>query len=152
LVIFSYQLVWIYGRAPRWAEAHLLSVLGQDREDERAFWSGLFRAPHLPGFELYARLKPFLLAMVATEPDRSIDVEMIASMLLAGWGSFETTQGGERCVSNDEMRQALRMGGDAFRRRVPWHLRTWSKQDGRGWGAQALVLLRDVWPRERTVR
>jgi hypothetical protein len=44
LVIFSHQLVWIYGRAPSWAEAHLLSVLGHDREDERAFWSGFFWA------------------------------------------------------------------------------------------------------------
>jgi hypothetical protein len=149
LVIFSHQLLWIYGHAPGWAEAHLLSVLGQDREDERAFWSGFFWAAQLPGFELYARLKPLLLAMVATERDRSDHIDKIAGMLLAGWG---TTQGSERCVSNDEMRQALRMGGDAFRRRMLWHLKTWSKQDGQGWGAQALVLLCDVWPRERAVR
>jgi hypothetical protein len=44
LVIFSHQLVWIYGRARAWAEAHLLSVFGQDREDERAFWSGFLWA------------------------------------------------------------------------------------------------------------
>jgi hypothetical protein len=87
--------------------------------------------------------------MVATERDRSDHIDKIAGMLLAGWG---TTQGGERCVSDDEMREALRMGGDAFRRRVLWHLKTWSKQDGQGWGDQALTLLRDVWPRERAVR
>ena len=50
------------------------------------------------------------------------------------------------------MRQTLRTGGDAFRRQVLWYLKTWSKEDGSGWGAQALVLLRDVWPRERAVR
>jgi SIR2-like domain len=151
LVIFSHQLVWIYGHAPGWAEAHLLSVLDHDREDERAFWSGFFSAGRFPGFELYARLKPFLLAMVPIECDRS-SVERIAGMLLAGWGSFATTDGGERCVSNEEMREALRSGGDAFRRRVLWYLKTWSREDRSGWGAQALVLLRDVWPRERAVR
>jgi hypothetical protein len=150
LVIFSHQLVWIYGRAPDWAEAHLLSVLGHDREDERAFWSGFFWAAQIPGFELYARLKPFLLAMVSPERNRSSDVEKIAGMLLAGWGSFDTIQGGERCVSNDEVRQALRAGGDDFRVQVLWHLKTWSKEGGSA--DQALVLLRDVWPRERAVR
>jgi hypothetical protein len=151
LVIFSHQLVWIYGHAPDWAEAHLLSVLGHDCEDERAFWSGFFWAGRFPGFELYARLKPFLLAMVPIELDRS-SVERIAGMLLAGWGSFDTTQGDERCVSNEEMREALRRGGDAFRRQVLWYLKTWSREDRSGWGAQTLVLLRDVWPRERAVR
>ena len=91
--------------------------------------------------------------MVATDHAWSGDVEKIAGMLLAGWRSFDTTQGGKRCVSNDEMRQALRTGGDAFRRQVLWYLKTWSKEDGSGcWGSQALVLLRDVWPRERAAR
>ena len=153
LVIFSHQLAWIYGHAPGWAQAHLLSVLGHDREDERAFWSGFFSAAHIPGFELYARVKPFLLAMVEAERDRSDHIDKIAGMLLAGWGSFDTTQDGKRCVSDDEMRQALRTGGDAFRRRLLWYLRTWSKEDESGrWGADALVLLREVWPRERVVR
>jgi hypothetical protein len=90
--------------------------------------------------------------MVSIERDRS-SVERIAGMLLAGWGSFDGTQGDERCVSNDELREALRTGGEVFRRQVLWHLRTWSKEDGSGrWGVQALVLLRDVWPRERAVK
>jgi hypothetical protein len=77
----------------------------------------------------------------------------MAGLLLAGWGSFDTTPGGERCVSDDEMRQALRTGGDAFRRQVLWYLKTSSKEDESGrWGAQAMVLLCDVWPRERAVR
>ena len=151
LVIFSQQLVWIYGHAPDWAEARLLSVLGHDREDERAFWSGFFCVGSFPGFELYPRLKPFLLAMVSIERDR-ISVERIAVMLLAGWGSLDTTHGGARCVSGEEMREALRRGGDAFRRQVLWYVKTWSREDRSGWGAQALVLLRDVWPRERAVR
>jgi hypothetical protein len=153
LVIFSHRLVWIYVHAPRWAETHLLSVLGHDREDERAFWSGFFWATRFPGVELYGRLKPFLLAMVASDRDRSNHVDKIAGILLAGWGFFDTTPGSERCVSDDEMRQALRTGDDAFRRQVLWYLKTWSKEDESGrWGAQALVLLRDVWPRERAVR
>jgi hypothetical protein len=153
LVIFSHQLVWIYGHAPGWAEAHLLNVLGQDQEDERAFWSGFFWAAHFPGFELFARLKPFLLRMVATERASSDHVNKVAGILLAGWGSFDKPEGGERCVSDDEMRQALRTGNDAFRRRLLWYLKTWSKEDESArWRAQALVLVRDVWPRERAVR
>jgi hypothetical protein len=50
------------------------------------------------------------------------------------------------------MRQSLRTGGDTFRRWVLWYLKTWSKEDGPRWGGQALVLLHDVWPRERAVR
>jgi hypothetical protein len=153
LVIFSHQLIWIYSHAPGWAEAHLLSVLGHGREDERAFWSGFFWAAHFPGFELCARVKPFLLAMVAAERDRSDHIDKIAGILLAGWGSFDTTRGGKRCVSDDEMRRALRTGGDAFRRRLLWYLRTWSREDKSGrWGADALVLLGEAWPRERAVR
>jgi hypothetical protein len=151
LVIFSHQLVWIYGHAPGWAEAHLLSVLGHHREDERAFWSGFFSAGRFPGFELYARLKTFLLAMATIERDRS-SIERIAGMLLFGWGAFDTTQGSERWVSNEEMREALRRGGDALRRQVLRYLKTWSREDRNVWGTQALVLLRDVWPRERAVR
>jgi hypothetical protein len=153
-VIFCHQLVWIYGREPAWAEAHLLSVPGHDREDERAFWSGFFWAGQFPGFQLYARLKPFLLAMVTTERDRYDHIDKIAGMLLAGWGSLDTSrQDGKRCVSDAEMRQALRTGGDAFRRQLLRYLRNWSREDESGrWGAEALVLLRDVWPRELSVR
>src|SRR3954454_16721662 len=91
--------------------------------------------------------------MVATERDRSDHIDKTAGILLAGWGSLDATQEGKRCVSDDEMRQALRTGGDAFRRQVLWYLKTWSKEDESGrWGAQALVLLCDVWPRERAVK
>jgi len=91
--------------------------------------------------------------MVATERDRSDHIDKIAGILLAGWGSFDTIQDGKRCVSDDEMRQALRTSGDAFRRRLLSYLRAWSKEDeSRRWGAEALVLLREVWPRERAVR
>jgi hypothetical protein len=56
-------------------------------------------------------------------------------------------------VSDDEMRQALRTGNDAFRRRLLCYLKTWSKEDESArWRAQALVLVRNVWPRERAVR
>ena len=153
LVIFSHQLVWIYPRAPDWAEIHLLSVLGCDPEDERAFWSGFFWASHFPGFELCARLKPFLLAMVNTHRDRSDHIDKIAGLMLAGWGFFDKTQDNKRCVSDDEMRQALRTGSDVFRCQVLWYLKTWSKEDESGrWASQALILLHDVWPRERAVR
>lgn len=141
------------GHAPGWAEAHLLNVLGQDHEDEQAFWSGFFWAAQFPGFELFARLKPFLLAMVATEGASSDYIDKVAGILLAGWGSFDKPEGGERCVSDAEMRQALRTANDAFRRRLLWYLKTWSKEDESArWRAQALVMVRDVWPRERAVR
>src|SRR5947208_8406158 len=39
-----------------------------------------------------------------------------------------------RSVSNQEMREALRKGGDAFRRQVLWYLKTWSREDRSGWG------------------
>jgi hypothetical protein len=32
------------------------------------------------------------------------------------------------------------------------YLKRWSKQGGNEWGARALILLRDVWPKERAMR
>jgi hypothetical protein len=114
---------------------------------------GFLLGSQFPGFELYARLKPFLLAMVATKRDRWDHIDKVAGILLAGWESFNTTKGRDPCGSDDEMRQALRTGGDVFRRRLLWYLRTWSREDKTGrWDADALVLLRDVWPRDWAVR
>jgi hypothetical protein len=46
--------------------------------------------------------------MVATERASSDHVDKVAGILLAGWGSFDKPEGGERWVSDDKIRQAVR--------------------------------------------
>jgi hypothetical protein len=42
------------------------------------------------------------------------------------------------------MREALRRGATPSGAKCSGYLKAWSREDGSGWGAQALVLLRDV--------
>ena len=147
LVIFAHQVRWLYHHRPTWTADSILSVLGQDTEDERAFWAGFFWAAQFPGFELYAQLKPYLLAMIAVASDASGHLETLAALVLGGWGAVNDATG-EQPVTDDELRQALRIGRDRFRTRVLWQVQTWGKGTEGDWRAKTLRLLREVWPRE----
>src|SRR5262249_23730007 len=146
-----HQLPFLHHHAPAWTEAHVLSVLGADADDEHAFWSGFFWAARFPGFPLFRRLKPYLLALAVDPSKRTDRLEIAAGLILGGWANPDDASG-EAPVSDDELREALRAGDDAFRHQVVWQLETWSRGDGGEWRNNALRLLRDVWPRELVVR
>ena len=80
--------------------------------------------------------------------------EIIASMILAGWGTVDDATGG-RCISNDEMRSLLLKVDDEFRSRVLWQAQRWSEEKDKNshsrWKKQLSELLQ-IWPRQLSAR
>ena len=126
-MIFAHNLNWFYDVDTNWTERSLLCVLDSESEDDQnAFWSGFFRAAML-GQELYARIKPSLLATAKNGPlSRDNHGEVLGGIVLSGWGSkSEETQ--ERFISNGEMRDVLLCGDDDFRCFILWQVERWSQ-------------------------
>jgi hypothetical protein len=151
LVFFARQVPYLRHHAPAWTDEHVLSVLGADHEDEQAFWSGFFWAAQFPGYAIFRRLKPYLLAMAVDPTNRAGRLEIAAGLVLGGWANVDE-ETGRAPVSDSDLRDALRASDYAFRHQIIWQLRGWSRGDGGEWRSNALRLLREVWPRELVVR
>ena len=76
---------------------------------------------------------------------------MLASILLAGWGSIDVKTN-ERCVTNAEMREVLIDAGESFRSHTLWQLERWSAGNEGNWTEQSVVFLSDVWPRHKKAK
>jgi len=157
LVIFAHNMDWFYAIDPHWTDANILAALDNGSEPDRsAIWSGFLWGGRVPQRELFLKLKPSLLTFAKQRswPGRQYS-QVLAPMILVGWGSGRG-ETGERIVSNDEMHNVLLNADDQFRGQVLWHLEMWSKNenDGRGekWSAKIPELLRDVWPRQKSVK
>lgn len=153
IVIFAHNLNWFYDVDTAWTERRLLCVLdGEDEDDQNAFWSGFFRAAVPPRQELYARIKPSLLATATNRPlSRDNHGEVLGGIILAGWASkSDETQ--ERFISNGEMRNVLLCGDDDFRSFILWQVERWSQSSdcrtAETWSGLLSEFLRDVWPRQ----
>lgn len=158
LVIFAGNLKWFYAIDPNWAESNLLSALeGEDQNDRNAAWSGFFRRGTTPNHKLYVRMKAGLLSL-AREPSLSRigRHEALAGIILSGWGNLNEDTG-ERYISNDEMRDVILNANDGLRSRILGQVETWSKTQekngaGKTWSEISLELLRDAWPRQKSVK
>ena len=152
LLILAYHLNLFHEIDPKWTEENLLVVVdGVDDSDRDAFWDGFFWGAQTPATRLYLRMKPNLLAM-ATSPNlsRRQRTDVLAGMLLAGWGS-RAEAGGERLISNSEMREALLHAGNEFRLHVLWLLETWAKltfdpASLQNWRTLTPEFISDAWP------
>lgn len=151
LVFLAYQLPYLYHHAPAWTESHVLSVLGDDVDDERAFWSGFLWAAKFPGLPLFRKLKPYLLALAIDPSKQSGRLDTLARLILNGWKIVEDGVEQTR-VSDDELRDTLRASDDAFRCQVLWLLKMWSTSHDGEWRNDALRILRNIWPRELIVK
>ncbi len=158
LVIFAHNLDWFHFIDPNWTEENLLTVLDGDDEDDRdALWGGFFWGAKIPRMRLYLRLKPSFLAFVsAPRLSQSNRDNVLAAMILAGWGSRDETNG-QRAISNSEMREVLLHAGDDFRSRALWQLQTWVRQatdaDGvNNWRTLVPEFIRDVWPLQKSAK
>ncbi len=155
-VILFHNLNWLYAVDPTWTSANLLPVFdSDDTRDRDAAWSGFLWGAQVPNRELYMRLKEHMLAFAADPlPSRRSYVEIIAGMLLVGWGSIDETTG-EQCVSNDEMRILLLNVDDDFRSRVLWQVRRWvgetNENSHEKWAGKLSELIR-IWPRQLSAR
>jgi hypothetical protein len=157
IVIFAHNLNWFFAVDPKWAESNLLSVLDGNNDDDRnAFWSGFLWGSKIPDQKLYIRIKPSLLAAAK---ERSLSKhgyrEVLAGIILAGWGS-RSTETQKRFISNDEMRDVLLHTDDDFRSYILWHIEKWSETNktdaGSQWEKMLPEFLRDVWPRQKSAK
>ncbi len=155
LVMFAFNLNWFFAMDPPWTENNLLSVLDEPGDDQSAVWAGFFWGVKVPNQQLFMRLKPYLLRLAKRKSiTRRNHVEVLAAIVLAGWGSMDTTTG-ERCVMDAEMRDVLVNADDDFRSHVLWQLERWSSepQEGNGnWAKQLPVFLIEVWPRQKSTK
>lgn len=156
IVILFHNLNWFFAVDPKWTEQYLLPALqGNDTDDRDAAWSGFLWGASIPNRELYMRLKNDMLEFAANPlPSRRSYGEIIAGMILAGWGTVDNVTG-ERCISNDEMRSLLLTVDDEFRSRVLWQAQRWSDEKNENshgrWGGQLSELLQ-IWPRQLSAR
>ncbi|WP_428678727.1 SIR2 family protein [Reyranella sp.] len=150
IVLFFHNLNWFYTIDPSWTEKKLLIVFSGDNEyDQDAAWAGFLWGARVPNQRLYSRLKPDLLSFAKQPlPSRRGYGEVLAAIILAGWGSTSEING-ERLISNQEMRGLLLKVDDNFRLRILWKLERWStdKDDKGRWALQLPEFLQDVWPR-----
>ena len=151
------HLNWFYVIDPNWTETHLLSALdGNDEDDREAFWSGYIWGAKEHDQELYIRMKPGLLAIAKGRSLTKLGYfEVLAGIILAGWGTkIEETQ--DRFISNDELRDVLLHTDEDFRSRILWRVESWLTTNENGTGEKSsemlLELLRDVWPRQKSVK
>ena len=156
IVIFFHNLNWFFAVDPKWTEHYLLPVLkDNDREDRDAAWSGFLWGARTPNRELYMRLKNHMLQFAVNPlPSRRSNCEIIAGMILAGWGTVDDISG-ERCISNEEMRSLLLTVDDEFRSRILWQAQRWSdeinEKSNERWKGQLPELLQ-IWPRQLSAR
>lgn len=156
LVIFFRNLNWFFAIDPKWTEQNLLPVLQCNSiDDYDAAWSGFLWGARTPNKELYMHLKSDMLKYAANPlPSHRSYGEIIAGMILAGWGTIDDATS-ERCISNDEMRSLLLTVDDEFRTRVLWQAQRWSneknKDSHKRWEGLLSELLQ-IWPRQLSAR
>jgi hypothetical protein len=157
LVIFCHSINLFYAVDPGWTEKNLLFVLdGNNKENQEAFWAGLFWRAQVPNQTLYTRLKPYLLNFTKQQNLTNNKYSNIhAGIILDGWGRTNTDIQ-ERFISNDEMRKQILNGGDDFRSSILWQIEQWSNDTESStdinWSQQLLEFFRDVWPRQISVK
>jgi hypothetical protein len=157
LVMCAHGLIWFHAIDAAWTEANILSVWDKgDELDQSAIWSGFLWAARVPDLDLYRRLKPALLEFAKKRSlSRREYGRILAGMILAGWGLTQEDTA-ERWVSDNEMRDVLLHADEEFRLDLLSELERWSKEteDGAGekWREMLPVFLRDVWPRQRSVK
>jgi len=154
LVILAYNMNWLHLVDPEWTVRNVLSMLdGEDLEDQAAVLSGFLWRARLPNPGLYMLLKPHLLLIGKEQSSelRGYD-EILAGVILQGWGTTDE-QTKTRYVSNDELRVLLLATNDEVRGWILWHVGGWAggKRDNE-WSALGLEMIRNVWPRQKSVK
>ncbi len=155
LVMFAFNLNWFFAIDPAWTEKKLISVLDEEEQDQSAVWAGFFWAAKIPSQKLYSQLKPHLLRLAKHKSiARRNHAEVLAGILLAGWGTADSATG-KRFVTDAEMRDILVNADDDFRSHILWQLEAWSankgNEDGK-WDKKLSVFFNNVWPRQKSAK
>lgn len=153
LVVMGHHLGWLYWVDPTWTESALLTILDapDDDVDRDALWDGFMWGAGTPDAPLYVRLKPHLLKMaLENTARRRRHSEVLAGILLAGWGS--TPSDGERYITTEELRDVLVQADRDFLSQLLWQLDRWTNSADTDWTPKLLEFLRTVWPKQKGIR
>jgi hypothetical protein len=151
LVKFAFRVSWLHAVDPAWTQGQILSAADDAEGDGDAFWSGFLWSARLPNRALYERLKPQLLVRAHQPKLRRHHSNVLAGLLLSGWlGDEEGPE--ERLVSDVELRETLIHSDDEMRGQFIWHLQQLLAVNGGKWRHLVLPFLRNVWPKQRSVR
>ncbi|GJL56596.1 MAG: hypothetical protein NPIRA02_37280 [Nitrospirales bacterium] len=153
MVIFAFNFSWFHCIDPTWTEQTLLKVIEDDEDidDKDAIWAGFMWGARRLNADLYIKLKPHLLKMANERvSERRRHVEVLAGVLLSGWGSKDEKK--RRFVTDEELRNVLLNSGEDFRSHILWHLERWSKDKQNDWDKEIFEFLQNVWPKHKKVR
>jgi hypothetical protein len=153
LVMISFQLVWLFTIDPAWTERQILPFSDDPGDEGDAFWEGVFWSARMPSRELLLRLKSDL-AVRATQSHlpSGHHGNVIAGLLLAGWGGAADADPPDRLITDVEFREVLIHTDDELREQVIWNLERWSTAGNGRWRERVLPFLKEVWPKQRALR
>lgn len=152
LVMLGNQYNWLFNVDPAWTERALLTVVEADDADGDALWDGIFWSARPPSRPLFQRIKTGLVARARKSASRRKNNEVIAGMLLSGWGGEANAPEPERLLTDSEVREVLIHADDELRGQFLWHLGHWSNNVQTRWPERLIPFLRDVWPKQRALR
>ncbi|MDP9412504.1 MAG: SIR2 family protein [Pseudomonadota bacterium] len=148
VVTASQNLTFLHMRAPAFAMDYLLPARQGDKDDRAAFWTGVFRARGL-SLELYRILNDDILAAAQQAGAGRSETTSLSTLLLRGW-AHQDLRGSGDAISSDQLREAILVTSDEFRRQLLQTTRRW--WGDAAWQDRAVELLKTVWPRQRVVR
>lgn len=152
LVMLGNQYNWLFNIDPKWVEQALLSAINADDDDSDAIWDGIFWSARMPSRVLFERIKPGLVARARKPAMRRKNNEVIAGMLLSGWGGEADAPEPARLLTDIELREILIHADDELRGQLLCHLGHWSHNVQTRWPERLIPFLRDVWPKQRALR
>ncbi len=149
LFIFMYNLRWFYDKDPQWAHTNLLQPLFDGNPDTvEAWWAG-YRVG-VPAFDLFQKIKPYLLERVANqEIQKRSHSNIMQELVLLNWGCK-----GKKRISNTEFRELLLKVDDNFRLRILWEFQSFCNEgeNAHHWKNKRLTFFENVWPREKQIK
>lgn len=153
-VFIGYHLNWMFYVDPSWVEKNILEVLKDptsNEDDIAAIWAGFFWHSQMPSFELFERLKPYLLQLGNFSAHQEArHYENLAGMLLVGWGS-KREMAAAGMVTDSEMTEFIKKSSQRLRQQILWCLTRWSKDES-SWAGKVPDFLKNVWPKQKEFR
>lgn len=154
LAVLGLRLDFLNHVDPVWTQKQLLPILLKDNGDEadrNALWSGVLSSGRIPGNALLrALIEKLVLLPGQISGIKRYHSEMLAATLLASW-AFRTGANGDPLLSAESLRAIILRGDHEFRSQILWLLEKWSKDDDVK-KEIALPFVRDVWPKQKSVR
>lgn len=154
LACFGQRLNFLHHVDPRWVSKQLLPLLlneDVDLQDKDALWSGFLSSGRAPGNELLR----ILIYKVVELPQKLKGVrrhhsEMMAVIFLVSW-AFRKSKENKPLLSSNQLKSIILKSDAELRSQMLWLVESWSKDEGIEHDI-ALPFVREVWPKQKTVR